>query len=514
MFAAILAVDGLCASLEKSPEKPQEPTVINDTSPKAMKGNVSLPGSDEMSSDGKDGDLSPEQVKEEAQRALKEFVLSMREEALRKKKKNDSFESEDDGAAEEDLISARPERELPSMSQLFAGEIPAEMQIVMAGLKPEGTACLQKFNAMLDKGLLLYGPPGTGKTTIGEQLARETDRAFFYRNAGSFKTSMQASTSTNIQNLFKDAEKVSRTRGVIVFIDEIEALTKATNEMTHAEDLQGLKTLLTEIDRFRGHPRIFIIAATNYLHLLEGASVSRFFCLEVKLPKIKARKQIIQYYLNKFGVETNSASKSEFKCSYLDQLARVTDGFSGRDLELMVLMAVQGYSLGISPKKRSMFGLWCNFVSRPASSMAHLPNALWSLIGSSGTDLDRRLFSLYVSLREKKDNAAKKVGPNKGLEDERDYIFTGLGRGEETHSLPTKLVNKFGFGFERHITYNVLGAATLVLMGYLAQKELESLDERGYLHGGPFLDNISHMLRWCGVLHKGPVRNRERRGSF
>ncbi len=121
---------------------------------------------------------------------------------------------------------------------------------------------------MADVSLLLTGPPGTGKTALAHHLARILDRPLLVRRASDLLSKWVGETEQNIAGAFEDAR---RQEGVLLFDEADSLLFDRTNSRTSWEVGQ-VNEMLTWLDR---HP-FPVIAATNYRHRLDPASLRRF----------------------------------------------------------------------------------------------------------------------------------------------------------------------------------------------------------------------------------------------
>ena len=90
----------------------------------------------------------------------------------------------------------------------------------------------------------------------------------------------------------------------IIFIDEIDSIGGKSDSglSSHQERDSTLNQLLTEMDGFRGHENIVVIAATNKITSLDAALVrsGRFdLKLKISLPSEDERLGILQLHLMK-----------------------------------------------------------------------------------------------------------------------------------------------------------------------------------------------------------------------
>lgn len=208
-----------------------------------------------------------------------------------------------------------------------AGNVEAKSMVedIIAFIKePEKYAAV---GARMPKGLLLYGPPGTGKTLMAKAIAGEANVPFYAMSGSDFVQMYVGVGASRIRNLFTKAKKSEK---AVIFIDEIDAIGKKRARNTSAsndERDQTLNALLTEMSGFHENQGIIVIGATNRLDTLDEALLrpGRFDRhIEIGLPDVNARKQILSLYAGKKPLSDDVD---------LMELAKSTVYFSGAMLE-------------------------------------------------------------------------------------------------------------------------------------------------------------------------------------
>ncbi|KAG8530930.1 uncharacterized protein KY384_004287 [Bacidia gigantensis] len=187
-----------------------------------------------------------------------------------------------------------------------------------------------KLGGKLPKGVLLVGPPGTGKTMLARAVAGEAGVPFYYMSGSEFDEIYVGVGAKRVRELFATARAKAP---AIVFIDELDAIGAKRNERDPVYVKQSLNQLLTELDGFSQETGVIILGATNFPQLLDKALTrpGRFDRkVQVSLPDVRGRLQILKHYLKKIKAENN-----------LDEsvIARGTSGFSGAELESLVNQA-------------------------------------------------------------------------------------------------------------------------------------------------------------------------------
>jgi len=188
----------------------------------------------------------------------------------------------------------------------------------------------QKLGGKIPHGVLMVGSPGTGKTLLARAIAGEAKVPFFTISGSDFVEMFVGVGASRVRDMFTQAQKHSP---CIIFIDEIDAVGRHRGAGLgggHDEREQTLNQLLVEMDGFKGHAGIIVIAATNRPDVLDPALLrpGRFDRqVVVPLPDIRGREQILKIHMRRVPVAANVKPSV---------IARGTPGFSGADLENLV----------------------------------------------------------------------------------------------------------------------------------------------------------------------------------
>ncbi len=191
----------------------------------------------------------------------------------------------------------------------------------------------KKYKAMgaeLPKGILFEGPPGNGKTLIAKAIANEADCNFIYQAGSSFVEKYVGVGAERVRELFEKARKGKPT---LIFIDEIDAIGAVNRgDGGNEEYRQTINQLLCELDGFESGDDVIVIAATNHAHALDKAltRAGRFDrIVKVPAPDLKAREEILNYYLKKLP-------KKYVSPDFIKRLAMRLGGLSSSDLRVLV----------------------------------------------------------------------------------------------------------------------------------------------------------------------------------
>lgn len=190
-----------------------------------------------------------------------------------------------------------------------------------------------KYQVKDIKGILLYGPPGTGKTLIARKIGNIIPNSVIKKiNGPELSSKFYGESESNIRKIFDEA-KGNPTKLHIIIFDEIDAVGRKRGGSGGNHDDKVLTQLLTMIDGLDSATNVLIIGITNRKDVLDSAltRAGRLEChVEIPLPTLEGRAEILSIYLqpliNKKLVEDIDIRK----------LAKITDGYSGADIESLI----------------------------------------------------------------------------------------------------------------------------------------------------------------------------------
>jgi transitional endoplasmic reticulum ATPase len=176
------------------------------------------------------------------------------------------------------------------------------------------------------KGILLYGPPGCGKTLLAKAVATESEANFISVKGPEIFSKWVGESEKAIREIFRKARQAAP---CIVYFDEIDAIApiRGLGFGDSVVTERVITQLLTEMDGIQSLENVVVLASTNRPDMLDPALLrpGRFDRLiYVPPPDYEARLEI-------FKVHTRNMPLAEDVD--LQQLARMTEGYSGSDIE-------------------------------------------------------------------------------------------------------------------------------------------------------------------------------------
>ena len=184
----------------------------------------------------------------------------------------------------------------------------------------------EKLGVEAPKGVLLYGPPGTGKTLLAKAVAGETNSHFISLSGPEIMGKYYGESEERLRDIFKQAEESAPS---IIFIDEIDSIVPKREEVTGEVEKRIVSQLLTLMDGMKSRGKVVVIAATNRPDSLDPAirRPGRFDReIEIGIPDEAGRKEILDIHTRGMPLDDKVN---------LDQIAKVTHGFVGADLEIL-----------------------------------------------------------------------------------------------------------------------------------------------------------------------------------
>jgi SpoVK/Ycf46/Vps4 family AAA+-type ATPase len=184
------------------------------------------------------------------------------------------------------------------------------------------------------KGMLILGVPGCGKSLIAKTTSRLWGLPLLRLDMGRvYDGSMVGRSEANLRNALKTAESISP---AILFIDELDksfAGSSGSSDSDGGTSSRIFGSFLTWMQE-KTSP-VFVMATANRVERLPGEFLRKgrfdeiFF---VDLPNAEERQQIFSIHLSK--------RRRDITRFDLEQLAKVSDGFSGAEIEQAIIAAM------------------------------------------------------------------------------------------------------------------------------------------------------------------------------
>ena len=177
------------------------------------------------------------------------------------------------------------------------------------------------------RGILLYGPPGTGKTLLAKAVANESNANFLSIKGPEVLSKWVGESEKAVRELFRKARQAAPS---IVFLDELDAIAPRRGLYGDSHVMESIvNQLLTSIDGLESMEGVVVIGATNRPDILDPGLLrpGRFDRLIlIPAPDKKARLEI-------FKIHTRDMPLA--KDVNLEELADITEGYSGADIEAL-----------------------------------------------------------------------------------------------------------------------------------------------------------------------------------
>ncbi|KAG2135369.1 P-loop containing nucleoside triphosphate hydrolase protein [Suillus bovinus] len=182
----------------------------------------------------------------------------------------------------------------------------------------------------LRSGLLLYGYPGCGKTLLASAVAKECGLNFISIKGPELLNKYIGQSEKSVRDIF---DRASAAKPCVLFFDEFDSIApKRGHDSTGVTD-RVVNQMLTQMDGAEGLEGVYVLAATSRPDLIDSALLrpgrldKSLLC---DLPGVEDRKDILVAVSRKLKL----APSVDF-----DELASITEGFSGADLQALVYNA-------------------------------------------------------------------------------------------------------------------------------------------------------------------------------
>jgi SpoVK/Ycf46/Vps4 family AAA+-type ATPase len=187
----------------------------------------------------------------------------------------------------------------------------------------------EEFGLGFPRGVLLLGVPGCGKSLSAKAVASEWELPLLKLDPSNLYNKYVGESESNFKRAMAAAERMAP---VVLWIDELEkAFASGSDDGGVSQRILG--SFLSWMQDRRGD--VFVVATANAIERLppeflrKGRFDEIFF---VDLPDAETREDVLRIHLESRGHEPNGFD--------LPALAAETDGFSGSELEQVVVSAL------------------------------------------------------------------------------------------------------------------------------------------------------------------------------
>jgi SpoVK/Ycf46/Vps4 family AAA+-type ATPase len=183
------------------------------------------------------------------------------------------------------------------------------------------------------RGVLLVGMPGTGKTTFCKVVSSLFGWPLINMDISQMKAGIQGQTEYNMQSAIQTLTTIGK---CILQIDEVEKALGGTvsSNATDGGTLMGILNKLLQFMESDDHSIIVIMTANSVADIPPPLMRSGRIDLSVyaELPKLQTRKDI-------FAIHLSKAEFIKLPEDELTELAKITEGYSGAEIESAVYHA-------------------------------------------------------------------------------------------------------------------------------------------------------------------------------
>ncbi|MHB0999251.1 MAG: AAA family ATPase [Armatimonadota bacterium] len=179
-------------------------------------------------------------------------------------------------------------------------------------------------------GIILAGPPGTGKTLLARAVAGECEAHLEVVSGPELLNPYVGATEQALREIF---ERAGRNAPSLILFDELDSIAPSRSTADAHHQRSAVAQLLALLDGIDTRSGISVLATTNRPNSIDPAlrRPGRFDrVIWMKLPDEEGRAAILRHYLKTLKLDASIEVDT-----YAAELASLTDGASGADLEFL-----------------------------------------------------------------------------------------------------------------------------------------------------------------------------------
>lgn len=161
-------------------------------------------------------------------------------------------------------------------------------------LLSKGSVFLKAISKNIIPNMIFYGPPGVGKTTVANIIAKNTEMSLYKLNG-------TTATLDEVKKVIEDSKGVFQTKGILLYLDEIQYFNKKQQQSLLEYVEKGLITLIastTENPYFYIYPALISRCSVFEFKQIEPSEIIKGLKRVIDLKHIKISEDAIKLLAN------------------------------------------------------------------------------------------------------------------------------------------------------------------------------------------------------------------------
>ncbi|XP_040568585.2 LOW QUALITY PROTEIN: nuclear valosin-containing protein-like [Lepeophtheirus salmonis] len=201
----------------------------------------------------------------------------------------------------------------------------------------------EELGLVAPAGILLCGPPGCGKTLLAKAVANQAGINFISVKGPELLNMYVGESERAVRQVFQRAQ---HSAPCVIFFDELDALCPKRSHNSSDGSSRVVNQLLTEMDGVETRKKVFLMAATNRVDIIDPAVLRPGRLDKVLFVDLPSQTDCIEI----FKAITKNGSKPPLdKDVSFSELSEKMEGYSGADISALVreasIFAFKEYSL-------------------------------------------------------------------------------------------------------------------------------------------------------------------------